>query len=106
MNKKRTFIPLLTAMLATAPMGAKADTFDLLFQNRTLRVDYVFSGDARHQQISLDELRMSDGWWGRRVNLDKLPLKGNGQIVMTDTLGCDTLFTTSFSILFQEWLTT
>ena len=48
MNKKRSFIPLLTAMLATAPMGAKADTFDLLFQNRTLRVDYVFSGDARH----------------------------------------------------------
>lgn len=106
MNKKRTFIPLLTAMLATAPMGAKADTFDLLFQNRTLRVDYVFSGDARHQQISLDELRMSDGWWGRRVNLDKLLLKGNGQIVMTDTLGCDTLYTTSFSTLFQEWQTT
>lgn len=106
MNKKIPFTPFMAAMIAMAPMQATADTFDHLFQNRTLRVDYVFSGDARHQQISLDELRVSDGWWGRRVNLDKLLLRGNGQIVMTDTLGRDTLYINSFSTLFQEWQTT
>ena len=54
MNKKIPFTPFMAAMIAMAPMQATADTFDHLFQNRTLRVDYVFSGDARHQQISLD----------------------------------------------------
>ncbi len=80
--------------------------FDKYFADRTLRVDYIVSGDNRSQQIYLGELLQSPGWYGRRVNLDKLQLIGNGQITMTDTLGTDTLYRHSFSTLFQEWQTT
>lgn len=80
-----------------------AQRFDDKFSDRTLRIDYIFSGNANAQQISVDELRSAEGWYGRRCNLDKLLLRGNGQIMMTDTTACDTLYRMAFSTLFQEW---
>ena len=96
----------MLSLLIAIVVRVEAQQFDTYFEDRTLRVDYIFSGDNRHQQIALDELHSADGWYGRRVNLDHLLLRGNGQIVMTDTLGRDTLYIHSFSTLFQEWQTT
>ena len=87
-------------------LNGHAQRFEDFFEDRTLRLDYSFSGDNRHQQIALDELLTSPGWFGRRVNLNRLLLQGNGQLTMTDTLGRDTLYRHSFSTLFQEWQTT
>ena len=75
-------------------------------QKQTLRVDYMFSGTDKSVEISLDEMSRFDGWAGRRTNLDKVPLRGNGQICMTDAQTGDTLYRMSFSSLFQEWQTT
>ena len=75
-------------------------------QTQTLRVDYMFSGTDRSAEISLDEMSCFDGWAGRRVNMDKVPVRGNGQICMTDIQSGDTLYRMSFSSLFQEWQTT
>ncbi len=96
---------LLTLLFLSLASGASAQ-FDKYFADSTLRVDYIISGDNRSQQIALAELLKSPCWFGRRVNLDKLLLSGNGQITMTDTLGRDTLYRQSFSTLFQEWQTT
>ena len=71
---------------------------------RTLRLDYIFSGDAKTQSITLAELHSIDGWAGRRVNMDKVPVKGNGQLIMT--IGGEEVYKTSFSTLFQEWQST
>ena len=75
-------------------------------QDRTLRVDYIFSGTDKSVEISLDEMSSFDGWAGRRVNLTEVPVRGNGQICMTDLQTGDTLYRQSFSTLFQEWQTT
>lgn len=80
--------------------------FSTWFQDSTLRVDYIFSGNARQQVIALDELRSSEGWYGRRHNLDTLVLRGNGTITMRDAESRSVIYRTSFSTLFQEWLTT
>ena len=76
------------------------------FEDRTLRLDYIFSGTDKTCDIALSQLRSIDGWAGRRANLDKLPLRGNGQLTMTDKATGDTLYRTSFSTLFQEWQAT
>ena len=81
-------------------------TFVISAQTQTLRVDYIFSGTDKSQEISLDELSCFDGWAGRRVNLDKAPLRGNGQIRMYEKETGNVLYTQSFSTLFQEWQTT
>ena len=75
-------------------------------QTQTLRVDYIFSGTDKTAEIALDELSCFDGWAGRRVNLDKVPVRGNGQLCMTDAQSGDTLYRMPFSTLFQEWQTT
>ena len=73
---------------------------------RTLRVDYDFSGNAKMQRISLAELCSFKGWAGRHTHMDTVPLRGNGDITMTDLHSGKTLYKQSFSTLFQEWLTT
>lgn len=75
-------------------------------QQKTLRLDYIFSGTDKTCSIALDEIRSIDGWAGRRVNLDKVPLMGNGQISMLDKASGKVLYRMSFSTLFQEWQAT
>lgn len=74
-------------------------------QEKTLRLDYVFYGDADHSGIALSELRSIDGWAGRRSHMSELPLTGNGQISVSDSTGM-VLYSMSFSSLFQEWQAT
>lgn len=74
---------------------------------RTLRVDYVFCGNSREVKIYLDNLHDAGPWWGRQVNLDKMPpVRGNGSIVMRDAESGKVLYANTFSTLFQEWLMT
>ncbi len=74
-------------------------------QDKTLRVDYIFSGTDKASEISLDRMYSFDGWAGRRVNIDKVPVKGNGQISMTDIATGKLVYILPFSTLFQEWQT-
>lgn len=95
---------LLLLLLAALPI--QAQVFTDYFENRTLRVDYLFSGNAEKQAIYLDELSSLPTWAGRRHRLNELPLTGNGQITMTDCASGTVIYRTSFSALFQEWLST
>ncbi len=92
----RRMIFALAALLCAAVLSA---------QDKTLRVDYMFSGTDRSSEISLDRMYSFDGWAGRRINLDKVPVKGNGQIVMTSLETGEVLYMLPFSTLFQEWQT-
>lgn len=80
--------------------------FGLMAQDKTLRVDYIFSGTDKTQEIALDEMSCFDGWAGRRCNMDNVPVRGNGQICMTAAATGRVLYRHSFSTLFQEWQTT
>ena len=90
---------ILFAVLFFVSLGVYA-------QDKTLRVDYIFSGTAKSQAISLDEMSCYDGWAGRRVNLDTVPVRGNGQITLTDAQTGEVLYRHCFSTLFQEWQST
>lgn len=76
------------------------------FADSTLRIDYIFAGDTASQHIFVDEISMTSRWYGRRQRLSELPMKGNGNITITDQQTGDTLYRHSFSTLFQEWLAT
>lgn len=80
--------------------------FDNYFINKTLRLDYVSCGSKTHQTIAVDELASLPTWAGRRHNLDKLPLKGNGRVIVADSASHKIIYETSFSSLFLEYLDT
>lgn len=79
-------------------------TFDEYFVNRTLRIDYIFSGNANRQDISLDKLNTMPGWYGKRQRLAQVPVEGNGQITVRPHNSDKVIYRNSFSTLFQEWL--
>lgn len=96
-------------VLATALLGVtstiQAQDFNVNFADSTLRLDYILSGGTKAADISIDEQIKFSGWAGRRHHLKDLPILGNGNLTMT-TLSGDTIYRTSFSTLFQEWLVT
>lgn len=98
----KTFLSLFLG-LAVCSSGY-CQSFEELFADKTLRADYLFTGNKKNQSVVLDELKSMDGWAGRRSNLDKLPLSGNGQLTMVDKATGVVIYRTSFSSLFQEWL--
>ena len=95
---------LLAFLLACT--GVSAQNFDEYFTDKTLRVDYLFTGNTSHQAICVDELSALPRWAGRRHHLAELPLEGNGQITMRDAASDSVIYRTSFSSLFLEWLET
>ena len=96
-------ICILSLCVALA-LPLQAQNFNDYFENKTLRTDYLFTGNAETQEVQLDELCSLPGWAGRRHHLDQLPLAGNGEITMTDKATGKVIYRTSFSSLFQEWL--
>lgn len=98
----KTFLSLFLG-LAVCSSGY-CQSFEEFFADKTLRADYLFTGNKKNQSVVLDELKSMEGWSGRRSNLDKLPLSGNGQLTMVDKATGVVIYRTSFSSLFQEWL--
>lgn len=96
----------LLALLCGEGLSLSARNFDEVFEDSTLRIDYIFSGTNRTQHIAMSRMSKTAGWYGRRVNLDKLLLRGNGQLMLIDPESGDTLYAHSFSTLFQEWQST
>lgn len=101
MKKHILFLLCLIAVAST-----RAQVFADHFADKTLRVDYIFNGNASGQAICLNGLSALHTWAGRKHHLAELPLQGNGQIVMRNAASGKTIYTTSFSSLFQEWLET
>ncbi len=85
---------------------AASPALDARLSEATLRVDYIFSGTDKECRIAVDELNRLEGWAGRRRRMQDVPLRGNGQVCMTEAASGDTLYRMSFSTLFQEWQAT
>lgn len=87
------------------PANVSAQDFREAFSDSTLRIDYIFSGNANQQHIAVDQLNVIPRWYGKKQRLTELPMEGNGQITVRDHHTKRTLYRNSFSTLFQEWLT-
>jgi hypothetical protein len=97
---------LLCVIAVLAVSALQAQDFDASFSDNTLRLDYTFAGNAHEQYVALGDMSKTPGWWGRRINLDSVPLEGNGDLTLTDAETNRVIYKTSFSSLFQEWITT
>ncbi|QVJ81084.1 Peptidase M64 N-terminus [Prevotella sp. khp1] len=96
----------IVSALLLSYFSAQAQNFDDYFEDKTLRLDYTFAGDATRQQIFVDELVSLPRWYGRKQHLAELPLKGNGQITVRSLADGMVIYRHSFSSLFQEWVST
>lgn len=100
--RRLLLLPLFVLMMTST----WAQRFEDYFEDRTLRIDYSFSGNYKRQQLYVDELVSLPRWYGRRTRLSELPLKGNGQLTVKSKRTGLVIYRHSFSSLFQEWLAT
>lgn len=98
----KTLLAVLTLFLSA--MGSAAQSFEQYFEDNTLRLDYIFAGDAKRQDIFFCQAYRQEQWAGRRRHLTDTPLKGNGQIAVRSHEDGQLLYVWTFSTLFQEWL--
>ena len=84
-------------------MTAAARAFDDDFQDSTLRLNYVLAGNAKQQHIYYCNASKQARWAGRKARLAEIPLRGNGQIILSDHETGRQLYVHTFSTLFQEW---
>ncbi len=95
---------IATVLLLYVFQCVSAQTFDDFFEDRTLRIDYTFSGNRQQQYIAVDQLHSIPKWYGKRQRLTELPVEGNGQITVKRHNTDKVIYRNSFSSLFQEWL--
>lgn len=74
----------LSASAAAQPVSGASLGFERHFADSTLRLDYTFGGDTSSTSIMVNGISKFKGWAGRRHNLSRLPLQGNGQLVLLD----------------------
>lgn len=96
----------LALVMANSSTQICAQSSNKWYEDATLRLDYIFAGTNISQNVYLNKMKTYDGWFGKRTNMNSLPLDGNGIITVTDINGSDTLYQHSFSTLFQEWQST
>ena len=96
---------IITTLLLALSMSAVAQDFNHYFEDATLRLDYIFAGNAKEQTIAVDELSRIPHWYGKHERLAEVPVEGNGQVIVRDHRTQKVIYRNSFSTLFQEWLT-
>ena len=99
-----TLKPLFITFFLGLGLSIQAQQFADYFEEGTLRLDYIFSGNSRHQEISLDCMSHIPHWWGKHERLSEVPVEGNGQITVRDHRSGTVIYRHPFSTLFQEWL--
>lgn len=102
MRKSLILFNLLLFLLLSSSTAWGQD-FDKYFQDRTLRIDYIFSGNYNTAHIAVDELLVYPRWYGKRKRLADVPVEGNGQVTVRDHKTQKVIYRNSFSTLFQEW---
>lgn len=97
-------LAIIVVALITATTTLSAQQFEEFFTDRTLRTDLIFAGNNQEQHITLRALHSWEGWSGRHHNLSEVPLRGDGELSLTDEATGTIIYRTTFSSLFQEWL--
>ncbi len=89
-----------------AAISLHAQSFADYFADKTLRVDYIFTGNAAKQEICLNGLSALPTWAGRKHHFPSCPCKATDKLLCAMQPAESLIYKTSFSSLFQEWLET
>jgi hypothetical protein len=80
--------------------------FDDYFESKTLRIDYIHSGNDTTEFYAMDELRQEPLWGGSKINLVDTFNFGNYKFIAYDKASGKVIFQKDYSSLFDEWRTT
>ena len=80
--------------------------YDKYFENASLRIDFVLTGNSETQSAYLMELKKEPYWGGTKKNLINTFGYGEYLFLVYNSETKDTIYTNGFCTLFEEWRTT
>lgn len=101
---KRIFFWIMAVSLSLA--AKTSPDFQQYFHNKTMRIDYYFTGAKGVTIISLDQIKEEPIWAGNIHNLIDTLNYGNHKVEIYDKQTNILIFSKGFSSLFQEWQST
>jgi hypothetical protein len=93
-------ILLITCLLLSASINAQ---YDQWFQPKTMRIDYIHSGDANREYYAMDEILSEPYWGGSVTNLIDTLLKGEYYVKVYDVSSNTLIYSKGYCTLFGEW---
>lgn len=69
-----------TLLCLLAALSMQAQVFSDYFEDKTLRIDYLFTGNATKQEVCLDALSALPVWAGRKHHWQNYPCKGTDKL--------------------------
>ncbi len=101
----KTVKGITTTLICLFALNTAAQDFNEFFTDKTLRVNFILGGSSDQTEIFIQNMNVMPKWYGRKNNLDKLPVYGNAQFELKDRKSGRTIYCNSLSTLFQEWQT-
>ncbi|NQT76326.1 MAG: peptidase M64 [Bacteroidetes bacterium] len=96
---------IILLMLLTLSIGVQAQFKDH-FKNKTLRIDYIHSGNSVEEYYEFDTLYAEKYWGGPKTNLIDKFNYGNYKFEVYDAETNELLYSRGYSSLFREWQAT
>ncbi|MBQ4355952.1 MAG: peptidase M64 [Bacteroidales bacterium] len=93
---------LMIALAWIAVMSVQAQDFDRYFENKTLRINYLHTGDAQSEKFTLKEYHAGGVWSGTRAFLMEPNRYGDILIEVFDSISGVPVFSRSYDCLFNE----
>lgn len=103
---KTIIFTLLALSLASRPAAARTEDFDRHFERKSLRIDFVLSGNRDTQQAAVLRLREEPVWGGPMRNLVDTFGYGGHYIYIYDANDGELIYSRGFNTLFEEWRST
>ena len=104
-EKMRSFL-LIPIFLLTALITAKSEDFNTYFKDKTMRIDYYIIGDAKTNEIIIDQIYEYGIWAGSLKNLIDYFDNGTFYLKIYDKKSNKLIFSKGFDDYFREYQTT
>lgn len=81
-------------------------SFEKYFLDKTLRIDYLHTGNSNEESVKLHQIKEDPYWGGSKKNLIDNFNYGKYKFTITDSVSGKLLYSRGYSTLFSEWQTT
>ncbi len=82
------------------------DKYSTYFTNESMRVDFIFAGNAKTEKLYLEQIKKEPFWGGTKTNLIDWFDYGEYKFEVINPESGTVIFSRGFCTLFEEWQTT
>jgi hypothetical protein len=87
-------------------MGFSQDNYKKYFTDQSMRVDFIFGGNAKSEKLYLEQIKKEPYWGGTKTNLIDRFDYGEYKFEVLDSETDQLIYSRGFCTLFEEWQTT